>query len=292
MNPREVILTVAVTGAFGDRCTPNLPIIPREIADSAIEAWERGASVAHIHVRNVDTGAPSMELELYREVVLRIRDRSDMVINLSTGAGARFVPTDKDPVSAGIGSTLCSPGRRIEHILSLEPEICSLDVGSLNFGPHVFVNALTHVEEMARQIQGVNVRPEIEVFDMGHIEIAKHLIQTGRIDGPSLFQLCMGIKWGIPATTRNMILMKDALPPDSVWGAFGIGAASYPMMVQSALLGGNVRIGMEDNLYLRKGQRAESNRELIEKAVAILDMLEIRTASASETRRKLLLKEG
>ncbi len=289
MNSHKMILTVAVTGAFGDRSTPNLPITPREIADSALEAYRTGASVAHIHVRDVKTGAPSMKFELYQEVVQRIRDHSDMLINLSTGAGARFAPTDRDPVIAGPGSTLCAPEKRIEHVLRLSPEICSLDVGSLNFGEHVFVNCLPHIEKMAELIKAAGIKPEIEVFDLGHIAIAKHLIENCKIGFPPLFQLCMGVKWGIPATARNMILMKDALPADAAWGAFGIGVQSFPMLTQSALLGGNVRLGMEDNLFLKKGKRARTNQELVEKAAAILQMLEIELASPSESRKVLSL---
>jgi uncharacterized protein (DUF849 family) len=287
MRSGKVIVTVAVTGSFGDRNTPFLPITPKEIAESALDAHEVGASVAHIHVRNLKTGGPSMDFELYREVVERIRDRSEMIINLSTGAGARFLPDDRDPMGLGSGSTLCVPQKRVEHVLGLKPELCSLDVGSLNFGPHVFVNTLSHVETMAALIQGAGVKAELEVFDMGHIEIAKHLLETGKVLCPPLFQFCMAVRWGIPATAKNMIMMKEALPPDALWAAFGIGPHSFPMAAQSVLLGGHIRVGMEDNLYLRKGERASSNRELVEKAVGIIRALEGEPARVEEARELL-----
>jgi uncharacterized protein (DUF849 family) len=287
MDSNKVVVTVAVTGSFGDRSTPGIPVTPAEIAASAQGAYKAGASVAHIHVRDPETGKPSMELGLYEEVVRRIRDQSDMIINLSTGAGARFVPDDQDPVGFAPGSTLCGPQRRIEHVLRLRPEICSLDVGSFNFGPNVFVNHVPHVEWMAEQIRDAGVRPEMEVFDLGHIGIARHLMETGRVENPAMFQLCMGVSWGIPATPHNMVLMSRALPCDALWAGFGVGPTSFPMLAQAALLGGNVRIGMEDNLYLERGRPASGNRELVEKAVAILRLLEKEPATPAEARALL-----
>ena len=287
MKSNKVVVTVPVTGSAGDRKTPFLPITPREIAESAVDAGKAGASVVHIHVRDVKTGRPSMDFELYREVVDRIRDHSDMIINLSTGPGARFVPDDKDPMGLGPESTLCGPQKRVEHVLRLKPELCSLDVGSMNFGARVFVNTVSHVETMADLVVGAGIKPELEVFDMGHIEIARHLLETGKVGHPSLFQLCMSIPWGIPATTKNMIMMKEALPAGAVWTAFGISADCFPMAAQSVLLGGHVRVGMEDNLYLAKGQRASSNRELVEKAVRIIRALDKQPASPDEARELL-----
>ena len=284
MNSNKVIVTVPVTGSAGDRNTPFLPITPKEIAESAVDAGKAGASVVHIHVRDVKTGRPSMDFKLYREVVERIRDHSDMIINLSTGAGGRFVPDDNDPVGFDSESNICGPQKRVEHVLRLKPELCSLDVGSMNFGDRVFVNTLSHVETMADLILEAGVKPELEVFDMGHIEIAKHLLATGKVHQPSLFQLCMAIPWGIPATTKNMVMMKEALPAEAVWTAFGISADCFPMAAQSVLLGGHVRVGMEDNLYLTKGQRASSNRELVEKAVSIIRALDKEPARPDEAR--------
>jgi uncharacterized protein (DUF849 family) len=286
----KVVVTVSVTGSFGDRTTPGLPITPEEIANSALESCDAGAAIAHIHVRDVETGKPSMDFKLYEEVVNRIRERSDMIVNLSTGAGARFIPTDQDPVSLAPGSTLCSPSKRIEHVLRLKPEICSLDVGTINFGPHVFVNSLPHVEWMAERIRDTSIKPEMEVFDTGHVEIANHLLRTGRVRRPPLFQLCMGVSWGISATPYHLMIMRQALPTDAIWAGFGIGATSLAMLAQSVLLNGNVRIGMEDTLYLEKGILASSNRELVEKAVAVIRILGKEPATPDEARDLLGLR--
>jgi uncharacterized protein (DUF849 family) len=290
VRPEKLIITVSVTGSFGDRSTPGLPITPIEIAESALEAYRAGAAVAHIHVRDVVTGKPSMEFKHYEEVVQRIRESSDMIINLSTGAGARFIPNDQDLIGFAPGSNLWSPQKRIEHVMRLKPEICSLDVGSMNFGPHVFVNSLSHVEWMAEQIREAGVKPEMEVFDLGHIEIANHLLKTGRVKRPPLFQLCMGVPWGIPATPNNMIIMRQALTPDAIWAGFGIGATAFPMLTQSILLGGNIRIGMEDTLYLEKGKQASSNKALVEKAVAIMKILDKEPATPEEAKDLIQLR--
>ncbi len=290
MSKEKLVITVAVTGGMGDRkSNPNLPVTPREIADSALEAHKAGAAVVHVHVRDPETSLPSSNIKLYQEVMERIRDNSDMMINLTTGWGARFIPDGKDPIGMAPGSTLCHPEKRIEHVLHLKPEICSLDVGSMDFGPHVFVNYLPYTEFMAQKIQDAGVKPELEVFDMGHIEIAKHLINTGRVKRPPLVQLCMGVKWGMTSTTENMVTMKNALPEDAIWAAFGVGPTGYPSVTQSILLGGNVRVGMEDNFYLEKGVPAKSNRELVEKAVAIMRLLGKEPATVQEARKLLHL---
>jgi uncharacterized protein (DUF849 family) len=291
MSSEKIVLTVSVTGSMGDRSmNPNIPVTPQEIAESALQAQEAGAAVAHIHVRDPETGKPSMALELYEEVVQRIRERSDLIINLTTGAGGRVIPDDRDPIGLAPGSTLCTPQRRMEHVFKLKPEICSLDVGSMTFGPHVFMNYLAHVEWMAEQARQLGVKPEMEVFDMGHIEIAKHLLKSGRVNSPPLFQLCMGMRWGIPATTKNMILMKEALPSDAIWAAFAGAAGAFPMMAQSLLLGGNVRVGFEDTLHIEKGRPAKSNRELVEKAVSMVRTLGKDVATSEEARDLMKLR--
>ena len=286
----KTVVTVSVTGSFGDRSDAALPITPKEIAESVIEANRAGAAVAHIHVRDVENGTPSMDFRLYEEVVKRIRDHSDIILNLTTGAGARFIPNDETPIGLGPGSTLCVPVKRIEHVLRLRPEICSLDVGSLNFGPHVFVNTLRHVEWMAEQIRDAGVKPELEVFDLGHVDIASHLIKTGKVNRPPLFQLCMGVRWGIPATPLNMVMMRQALPCDAIWTGFGVGPACFPMLAQAVLLEGNVRIGLEDTHHLAKGRLASNNRELVEKAVEIITVLERGPATVEEARALLHLQ--
>ncbi len=189
---KKAVITVSVTGSIGDPKKFPIPVTPKDIAESALEAYQAGAAVAHIHVRDVETGIPSMKFHLYEEVVQRIRERSGMIINLTTGVGARFIPDERDPVGFAPGSTLCAPQKRIDHVLRLNPEICSLDVGSLNFGSHIFVNVLPHVESMAEQIRDAGVKPELEVFDLGHIEVAKHLLNTGKVRTSSTLSTLYG----------------------------------------------------------------------------------------------------
>jgi uncharacterized protein (DUF849 family) len=282
-----IIITVAVTGAFGDRSNEYLPITPKDIATSALDAHQAGAAIAHIHVRDIETGAPSMKFEYYEEVVNIIRAKSDMIINLSTGAGARFAPTNNDPIAFDTNSTLCSPLNRVQHVIKLKPEICSLDIGSLNFNDYIFANCLPHIELMAEKIFESRVKAELEIFDLGHIEIAKYLIDSGKVITPALFQICMGIHWGVPSTAENMVFLKNALPDNSVWSAFGISYNSYNMLAQAVLLGGNVRIGLEDTLYLKKGILAKSNKELVEKAVNIIELLGKKPASVRDAKKML-----
>ncbi len=287
----KVVITVAVTGAVGERAKhPNLPITPKEIAESALEAYSAGASVVHIHVRDPKTAEQSMDFELYKEVVERIREASDMIINLTTGPGARLFPDHSDPVGLGPETIWNSPERRTEHIVKLRPELCSLDVGSMNMRNRIFANIVPHVEEMARRAGEVGAKPELEVFDLGHIDIARSLLEKGLVQSPALFQLCLGIPWGIPATPKNMLLMKDALPADAIWGGLGVGPLSFPMAAQSVLLGGNVRVGFEDNFNLSYGVPAKSNAQLVEKAVNIIKVLDKEPASSSEARKILGLR--
>ncbi len=288
MTQQKVVITVAVTGSIGDKSKhPALPVTPEEIAESALEANLAGAAVAHIHVRDPETAEPSMAFELYEEVVRRIRDRSDMLINLTTGAGARIVPGDTDPIALGPGTTWATPEKRTEHIIDLKPDLCSLDVGSMNFGQRIFANPVPHIEQMAELIRAVGVKPELEVFELGHIEIAKELLKKGLVDSPPIFQLCLGIQWGISSSPKNALLMKEALPLGAVWGAFAIGRNSFPMAAQSILMGGNVRVGFEDNLYLTRGIPAKNNAALVEKALSILKALDKEPASAEEAREIL-----
>lgn len=282
---RKIIITVAVTGAAGEKEKhPGLPITPREIAQSAKEAHSAGASVVHVHVRDPQTGKQSMATELYREVFERIRESSDMIVNLTMGPGGQVYPGRTDPVALGPGTIWHSPERRSDHIVQLRPDMCSLDVGTINMKERIFANAFPHVLEMASRIQEAGVRPELEVFDLGHIEIAKSLIEKGLVKSPPIFQLCLGVPWGIPATPKNMLVMKEALPPDAVWSALGVGPASFPMAAQSVLLGGNVRVGFEDNYYLSRGVHAGSNAELVEKAARIIDILGAEVASVSDAK--------
>jgi len=272
---REVIITCALTGA-GDttKQSPAVPVTPEAIAREAIAARTAGAAIVHVHVRDPATGAPSMKFEHYLEVVERIRDSgTDVIINLTTGPGARFTPSVEDPRQATRESTITHPEARVEHVLRLKPEICSLDVATMNFGSHAFVNVPAHIERMAALVQDAGVKPELEVFDLGHIRLARHLCEQGLIRGTPMFQLCLGVPWGALATPETMLLMRDQLPAGALWAGFGISRHQFPMVAQAALLGGHVRVGLEDNLYLAKDQLATGNAALVERAVAIIESL-------------------
>jgi uncharacterized protein (DUF849 family) len=289
---RKIIISCAVTGAADSPGkNPAVPVTPEQIAQSSIEAAKAGAAVVHIHVRDPKTSKPSMEGALYREVVERIRaSGTDVLINLTTGPGARFIPDADDPMKAGPGSSMALPEARVRHVVELRPDICSLDMGSLNMGSRVFVNTPEHLQAMAVTIRDVGVLPELEVFETGHLLLAKRMIETGHIRPPGMFQLCLGISWGQPATPEAMTYMRNLLPPGSPWFAFGISLHQFPMVAQAALLGGHVRVGLEDNLYLAKGKLAPSNAALVEKAAHIIEVLGDQVASPAEAREILGLQ--
>ena len=282
----KLIITVAIIGGITTReKTPYPPMTPQEIAESAIESYHAGAAVCHIHVRDPKTHAPSMKFELYKEVYERIREKCDMVINLSTGSGGRLL---YDPQSNTWNtSELKSPEERVEHVLKLKPELCSLDVGTLNFGPRAFINLVPIVEKMAGLIKEAGVKPELEVFDIGHIRIAKHLIRQGIVAKPPLFQLCLGIPWGIEATTENMVYMHNNLPGETLWYAFAIGAQHFQMAAASMTNGGHARVGFEDNLYIQKNVLAKTNAEMVRKVVEIANLMDREVATAKEARQIL-----
>ncbi|MDP3038782.1 MAG: 3-keto-5-aminohexanoate cleavage protein [Deltaproteobacteria bacterium] len=282
----KLIITVAIIGGITTReKTPYPPMTPQEIAESAIESYHAGAAVCHIHVRDPKTHAPSMKFELYQEVYERIREKCDMVINLSTGSGGRLL---YDPQSNTWNtSELKSPEERVEHVLKLKPELCSLDVGTLNFGPRAFINLVSIVEKMAGLIKEAGVKPELEVFDIGHIRIAKHLIRQGFVAKPPLFQLCLGIPWGIEATTENMVYMRNNLPGETLWYAFAIGAQHFQMAAASMTNGGHARVGFEDNLYIQKNVLAKTNAEMVRKVVEIANLMDREVATAKEARQIL-----
>ena len=286
------IITCALTGA-GDTTAKNpaVPVTPAEIAESGIAAARAGAAIVHIHVRDLETRLSAMNLDYYREVVERIRDSGgDVVINLTTGPGARFVPGDPDPKIAGPGSTITTPARRVEHILALRPEICSLDMGSMNFGPHVFANIPAHLTRMAAYIREAGVKPELEVFEAGHIQLAAKMVADGAFDEPQLFQIVLGVPWGAPATPEAMIFMRNLLPPGANWAGFGIGRAEFPFVALAAMLGGHCRVGLEDNLYLERGVLAPSNAALVEKAVRVLELTGATVATSQQAREILGLR--
>jgi uncharacterized protein (DUF849 family) len=285
----KVIVTCALTGAgaITDRST-YVPITPAQIAQSAIEAASAGAAVVHIHVRHPETGAPSMDLTLYREVVERIRaSNTDVIINLTGGVGGRYIPSDEDPALAGPDTNFVSPERRVEHIVELKPEVCSLDIGSLNLGPYTVLNTPSHLTRMAALVRSAGVKPELEVFDLGGIRYAKKMLEIGEIEGQPLFQLCLGISWGAGADTETMLAMRNMLPDNSLWSAFGISSAIWPMVAQAAVLGGNVRVGLEDSLFINKGELAKSNAVLVERAVSIVRNVGREIASPGEAREIL-----
>jgi len=289
---RKVIISCAVTGsADTPGRNPAVPVTPQQIAQSALDAAKAGAAIVHIHVRDPETTKPSMELAHYRETVERIRDSgSDVVINLTTGPGARFAPGLDDPFAPAAGTTMRPPAERVRHIKELRPEICSLDMGSMNMGQAVFVNSAGYLEAMAIAIRDAGVLPELEVFEAGHLMLARRMIETGHIKTPSLFQICLGVSWGQPATPEAVTYMRALLPPQCTWFAFGISLHQFPIAAQTVLLGGHVRVGLEDNLYLEKGKLAPSNAALVEKAAGIINTLGDTVASPADAREILGLR--
>lgn len=288
----KLIITVAIIGGITTReKSSHPPMTPQEIAESAIESYHAGASVCHIHVRDPKTHQPSMKFELYKEVFERIREKCDMIINLSTGSGGRLLYNPQASGSSWDTSGLKSPEERVEHVVKLKPDLCSLDVGSLNFGPFAFINLVSVVEKMAKLIKEAGTKPELEVFDIGHIRIGKHLIRKGLVDKPPLFQLCLGIPWGIEATTENIVYMRNNLPSDSLWYAFGIGAQHFQMAAVSMVNGGHARVGFEDNLYIQKDVLATSNAQMVRKVVEIANLMDREVATAKETRKILGLEK-
>ncbi len=290
MNPK-VIISCAVTGA-GDTAGkhPAIPVTPRQIADSALEAHAAGAAIVHLHVRDPSTGKAARDPALYREAVGAIRaSAADVVINLTAGMGGDFFFNSSNPASGGTGTDMAGAAERVRHVEELLPEICTLDCGSLNFGDGAFLATADVLREMARRIQAAGVKPEIECFELGHVWLAKQLIAEGLIDAPPLFQLCLGIPWGAEATTETMLAMRNHLPPGANWAGFAIGRMQMPFVAQAALLGGNVRVGLEDNIWLDRGVPA-SNGSLVARAREIVERMGASVATAAEARATLGLK--
>jgi uncharacterized protein (DUF849 family) len=288
---RNVIITCAVTGSgntVGKH--PNIPISPKEIADAAIEAANAGAAIAHIHVREPETGKASRRVELYREVVNRIRESStDVVINLTTGMGGDlFLGPDEHTLDLSDDTDCVGQIERMKHVEELLPEICSMDCGSFNYdeGNYVYVSTPGMLRLGAQRLQSIGVKPELEVFDLGHLSFAKQLLREGLLDHPPLFQICLGIRWGADADTKNFTAMVDQLPSGANWAGFGVGAMEMPMVAQAILLGGNVRVGLEDNLYLSRGVPA-SNAQLVERACEIIHLLGAEILTPEEARQTL-----
>jgi uncharacterized protein (DUF849 family) len=292
--PAKTFITCAVTGNITkpDQ-TPHLPITPEHIANECLAAAGEGAAAVHIHVRDPATGRPSMDVNLYREVMERIRKRdATLIINLTTGPGGRYVPSEADPKVYAPGTTLVPPLERVKHVVELKPDVCSLDLNTMNSGPDVVINTPANVRKMAKAMNDAGVLPELEVFDSGDIHLARDLIADGTIKGPGLFTLVMGVKYGFASLPETVFYARSILPEGALWSAFGIGRAEFPMLAQTWLLGGNVRVGLEDNIYLSKGVLAKSNAELVAKARRILEDLGGSVASAAEAREMLGLKKS
>lgn len=282
---KPVVVTCAITGSHQDFAKhPDYPITPSQIARDCLAAAKAGAAVVHVHVRDPETGWSSIELTYFEEVVNRVRDAgSDVLINLTTGEGAVFQARDDDPSRSSDRFPLLQPEARVRHIEALKPDLCTLDIATMNFGEFVFINSPEHLRRMARRILAAGVQPELEVFDTGQIVLAKKLIAEGVITGPLLFQLCLGISYGAPATPDAMSLMADMLPEGAVWSAFGVGPKEFDIVAQAAAMGGNVRVGLEDNLYLNRGEWA-TNASLVDRACSIIGALNRDVATPAQAR--------
>jgi uncharacterized protein (DUF849 family) len=294
----DVFITCAVTGA-GDTAgrSPLVPVTPEQIAAAAVEAARAGAAVAHIHVRDPATGRGARDPRLYREVVERVRAADvDVVLNLTAGMGGDLVlggedaPLPPDPA----GTDMVGAAERLAHVEELRPEICTLDCGTMNFaagGDYVMVNTPGMLKAMARRVQELGVRPELEVFDTGHLVFVKQLIADGLIDPPPLIQLCTGIPYGAPDDPGTLLAMRNQLPDGAVFSTFSIGRMQLPFVALAPLVGGNVRVGLEDNLMLARGVPA-TNGQLVERAVRILEAMNVRILTAADVRAKLGLTRG
>ncbi|MCR4520037.1 3-keto-5-aminohexanoate cleavage protein [Bosea sp. 47.2.35] len=283
---RKTILTCAVTGNLTTRDQhPGLPVTPAEIATAAIEAGKAGAAVVHIHARDPATTKGSMDLALFREIVDRIRQSgSDVILNLSTGEGGRYIPSLDNPAVAAPGTTLTTPERRVAHVEALKPEICTLDLNTMFSGSAVVINTPGNVTEMARRIYASGVLPELEIFDGGDLQLAKALQEDGTLRNPLLIQIVLGVRYGAIPNPQTLFYFVSQLPPGCIWAAFGIGRHEFPLLAQAFLLGGHVRVGLEDNVYIRKGVLARDNAELVEKAGTIVENLGGSLATAAEAR--------
>jgi uncharacterized protein (DUF849 family) len=292
----EVFITCAVTGAGNTTGrSDRVPVTPEQIADAAVEAARAGAAIAHIHVRDPATGRGTRDVELYRQVVERVRAADvDVVLNLTAGMGGDLVlggaqqplPLDED------GTDMAGADERLAHVAELLPEMCTLDCGSMNFaagGDYVMVNTPQVLRAMAAKVQELGVRPELEVFDTGHMVLVRELLRDGLLDDPVLVQLCTGIPYGAPDDPATLVAMASLLPPDAVFSAFSIGRMQLPFVGLAPILGGNVRVGLEDNIYLSRGVLA-SNGDLVERAVRILDAMNVRVLGPDEVRERLSLR--
>jgi uncharacterized protein (DUF849 family) len=287
-SPRDkVIITCAVTGNLTTpEQTPHLPITPEQIADACLDAGDAGAAIVHIHVRDPQTGRPSMLLDYYVDVVQRIRARNpELILNITTGPGGRFVPSRDDPKMAAEGTTLLVPEKRVEHIAALRPDICTLDLNTMNSGKDVVINTPGNVRRMAKVINEAGVKPEIELFDSGDIALMNDLLADDTLQGPPLCSFVMGVRYGFQPSAETVLYARNLLPRDAEFTAIGIGKAAFTSVAQSYLVGGHVRVGLEDAVYLSRGQLAKSNAEMVVKARRIVEDLGGTIATIDDARR-------
>ena len=289
---RTVMITCALTGA-GDTVgrSEHVPVTPEQIADSGIAAARAGATIVHVHVRDPETGKGSRDVALYKEAVERIRDSGvDVIINTTAGMGGDLVLDPQEPTRFVDGTDLVNGVERLAHVGEVVPDICTLDCGSLNFGEGstVYVSTPDILRDGAKRIQELGVRVEMEIFDTGHLWFATQLVEEGLIDDPPMYQLCMDIPYGAPADPLLLAAMVNRLPPGAIWTSFALGRMQLPWVAQSVLLGGHVRVGLEDNLYLSKGVKA-TNAQLVERARTIIEAMGARVATPDDARELLAL---
>jgi uncharacterized protein (DUF849 family) len=287
----KVIITCAVTGNLTTREQhPGLPVTPLEIATAALEAAAAGAAIAHIHVRDPVTGVPSMEVPLYQKVVELIRAKNrDLIINLTTGPGGRFQPSDENPRIAGPRTNIVVPEKRVEHIALIKPDISTLDLNTMTFGQEVVINTPDNVRKMAKIIRAAGVTPEIELFDSGDIALMHDLLADGTLEANPLCSIVMGVKYGFQPSPETMLYARSQLPRGAKFTGFGIGRFAFPMVAQSFLAGGYVRVGMEDAVFIEKGVLTPGNAALVTKARLIVENLGGKIASSKEARDMLHL---
>lgn len=270
----NLIISVATTGSITTRENhPDLPLHPKEIAQAVYECYQAGAAVAHVHVRD-DAGKPSMAMDKFAETVGLIREKCPIIINMTSSGGRGLVLTDED---------------RIDPIVALKPEMCSMDCGSVNFGDRIFENHPFFLEKLATRAREAGVKPEIECFDVSMIENGKRMFAQGLLDGPLHFQFVMGVRGGIPATIENLLFMRSKLPADATWSVIGVGKGHLPLMVAAMMEGGHVRVGFEDNVFYKKGVLAKTNAQFVERAVRLAEEFDRSVASVEEARQMLSL---
>lgn len=294
--PNPTIISCAVTGGADTKAmNPAVPVSPAEIAAEALAAHDAGAAIVHIHVRDPETGRatpdPEKNARLFEETTEEIRKTgSKVLLNLTTGWGGVIGINPDNPVEPAPGARLKTAEERVAHILSCKPDICSLDVATMNFGRGTMINSIEILAAMGEAVQAVGVKPEIEAFDTGHVRLANDLFDKGiLVDESPLYQLCLGIPWGAEASVESLLTMKNLVPKSAVWSAFGISATEFPIVAAAAILGGNVRVGLEDNLYMARGELASGNGPLVARAVSIIEAVGGKVASVEDARSLLEL---